>query len=219
MTNIPPLNPTPFIIDKSIMKYPLRNPAPKDEKKHRNLPLVITNKYSKLHDQFDKATKDKILRELGQELKDPHDFKVQSLMNPSTEEYEKELNKITQKHLREMRKNNPRLMETEKPTSIDRLKVKMEIEGSKDKILRGYIYENITPRTLKKVYATYRLKLLKDELKQLNINEIRQPGTLSHINTNSDINDYLKDHFLSLTLQEEKIDVGRIAGLSGIVLL
>jgi len=214
MSTNPPIMATPFIINKSIMKYPLRGDIAKPivQPQQRNISVFINKKYAEVHQELAESPKARLLKDLEDKLIDRHALKVralrQSLNNVGQENNVESISSLSPRKIRRP---------SELPLNYQERELLSKSMGPRktphDVKLRSWIYNSLTPRTLKRIYDSYKEKLVKEKVSKIKEGERIVLDDLFKINKGP-LNK-IEDLYLTQVLESEKFDAIKAMGVDG----
>jgi len=214
MSNNPPIMPTPFIINKSIMKYPLRSDIskPQAQPHQRNISVFINKKYAEFHPQLEESPKARLIQDLQEKLVDKHALKVRALRQSLDNLDEKNTGESLMMRSPKKKARKPSELPLEYQDVIP-TKSMSPRKSSHDIKLRSWIYNSLTPRTLKRIYDSYKGKLVQAKVSKIKEGERIALDDLFKIN-NGPLN-RIEDVYLTQVLESEKFDAIKALGVDG----
>ncbi len=205
---------THFVINKTIMKYPLRNESSRQfpSKKNKNTTALISKKYQEIDERLGDSPRTKVLEEIRLQLKDNHANIVKSLKKSisSIDIQEKattrNINQINQHRIGQLRNLDVKITETsEEQSSND--------EHTRTR-LRNQIYSNLSPTTVEKIYNAYQQRKMMAGLSTMRFSDdYKLDEYHTKLNRSKSMGKEIDNKFLSKVLLSDKFDAEKILGV------
>lgn len=205
---------THFVINKTIMKYPLRNESSRQfpSKKNKNTTALISKKYQEIDERLGDSPRTKVLEEIRLQLKDNHANIVKSLKKSisSIDIQEKattrNINQINQHRIGQLRNLDVKITETsEEQSSND--------EHTRTR-LRNQIYSNLSPTTVEKIYNAYQQRKMMAGLSTMRFSDdYKLDEYHTKLNRSKSMGKDIDNKFLSQVLLSDKFDAEKILGV------
>ena len=202
------LTASPFIISKSILKHPIRDPNSRFhiQIKQKNLHLFINKKHSELQSLFGLSSRNHAITYVTKKISEQAGVQSQ-IPNSEVESGGQDLDPFS-------RKAYQQLKEKEEEEDVDRKrKVKKTKVVTREQKIRAHVNRYMTPDIVENLYQKYKDKQREHELIRLRDSGLVDVNKL--VNQNLDSVEKFEDFFLVHALRAEGLNASTLLNVPG----
>ncbi len=209
---------SPFLISKSLLKQPLRDPSASfySEHKNHNLRLFINKKQSELKEKFGTTSRGHAIAYVSSFLPEAPevDPERRSPGHPPLK-FEETLDPMMKKVYDKMKEAEPKDYFYVETVPLRKQKKKMKIV-SRDQALRAYVFGCMKPEIVEKLYGTYKEQQRDCEINKLKAKEKRRKINIKALlESKKNIPEMPESYVIGQMMEKNNINASAIMNVGG----